>query len=742
MQVPERRRLRNKGTARLRGEAGTVLVLTAVMIPVFLMFTALVVDAGNWFVHKRQLQNRADAGALAAGVDYAANWAACVQNDDPAVKTTTAGAIEAQARRFAGDPSVASPVNTEIANQAKLDVVLNSTSYTAGTDSSDGGGPCFHHAGDDISPHGGHWMDVKVLERDLPSLFRSFGLSLSRNHARARVEIHPAVSDNGFIPLAIPETEVVKAQVRYYDECTSPRTLLASANLKPLKPQYQTVTGTVLWGPDTGNPTVDPTSIPLTVPPSAHCAGQSYIPVGVEVRVAGRNWINLDQDCTAIAPLRFADCWSDLSRIRVFKDTPSTEPWFKTVALTASGTDGCSADPYFARNQTHCTYSVVVHMDVVDMLGNPALDVAANFTLRVNGTSLTPSQTTATGTWVSSGAIDNTTLGGSNVLVNWSWRDTDTTHFWGGQQCRNGGQNPCRASASDIPLHRLFLATDDNAGIVDLIRTSQAAQPPTGQPGYPVDSLAAQLSTSMATIFPTIGLRSALTAGQYRVLRAAGSQGNQSVDCEPTGGQGHDFQMFLTGCSPFYGFNRFGPPDLPVWWTQQDPDACPTKTTIFNLPNDPSDLGAWKCVPAAPGFSASVIADGIAARTGNCDNIQNNSCSRTSCNFPSRYPATPDPDWAPEPGDPRVVNLFVVPYGAFKGINAQDGLPITKFPRFYVTGWGGHGSNDDPCPDDDPAQPGEIVGYFIAFGEPGGPVDQTLSCVPGDLTPCRAVLVR
>ncbi len=79
---------------------------------------------------------------------------------------------------------------------------------------------------------------------------------------------------------------------------------------------------------------------------------------------------------------------------------------------------------------------------------------------------------------------------------------------------------------------------------------------------------------------------------------------------------------------------------------------------------------------------------------------------------------------------------------AWDGVNAQDGLPITKFPRFYVTGWGGNGSNDDPCPDDDPALPGEIVGYFIAFGEPGGPVDETLSCIPGDLTPCRAVLVR
>ena len=40
------------------------------MIPLFLLLTALVVDVGDWYTHKRQLQNRADAAALAAGVEY------------------------------------------------------------------------------------------------------------------------------------------------------------------------------------------------------------------------------------------------------------------------------------------------------------------------------------------------------------------------------------------------------------------------------------------------------------------------------------------------------------------------------------------------------------------------------------------------------------------------------------------------------------------------------------------------
>ena len=143
----------------LRDERGGILVLAAVMIPVFLLFTALVVDVGDWFTHKRQLQNRADAAAFAAGVEYAKNWKACVQSGNAALKLTTAREIADMARQYAADPEASDYAsgalpsalyNTEIANQSKLDVVINSTSYTDDTDNSDGGvgnvaDPCFTH---------------------------------------------------------------------------------------------------------------------------------------------------------------------------------------------------------------------------------------------------------------------------------------------------------------------------------------------------------------------------------------------------------------------------------------------------------------------------------------------------------------------------------------------------------------------------------------------------------------------
>ena len=71
------------------------------------------------------------------------------------------------------------------------------------------------------SPRRGHWTDVRVKERDLPSLFGSVGLPLSRNGARARIEIRPAISGHQFLPLAVPNNVITKVQVRYYDECTS-----------------------------------------------------------------------------------------------------------------------------------------------------------------------------------------------------------------------------------------------------------------------------------------------------------------------------------------------------------------------------------------------------------------------------------------------------------------------------------------------------------------------------------------
>ena len=704
---------------------------------VLLFFAALVINVGDWYAHKRQLQNRADAGALAAAVAYQQSWAACVGGD-----TATATNIENNARAYAGDPVPTSPVipavNTETASQANVEVHLNSTSYDSAA--TDGCGACFNHAGDDISPAGGYWTDVKVKERNLGSFFGSLGIPLSRNIARARVEIRPAVSDNGFIPLAVPEQKIVKAQVRYYNHCTSPATLLAKSDLTPLKTAYQTVSGTTLWGPSVSGSqnipgaTVDPTALALTMPASAGC-GQAYVPIGVEIRVAGRD-VDIDTpSCATLSSSRFTGCWSRLSEIRAWKQRdPAVTPYNPVFGDVVLGTAGCSPDSYFSRTPS-CASSVSVNVDWGD-LDDGTRNVPANFSVKIQGQALSPpAGANASGTWTRIATIaTNGTGGATQIDLAYAWKDEVAAHGpWRGNVCKQGN-SPCSQQGTSA-VHRTFVGTDANAGTVDMIRTAGAPQPPSGQPQLSLATTPAPLtSPNSLMIYPTIGLRSSLRTGQKRTLRASDAQGNQSLDCNPTGGQGHDFQMFLNGCQPHYGPNTF---TQGTWWDVPS-QQCPGATTIFSQPNSSSEF--WQCVPAAPGFSASVIADGAAARTGNCTNIQNNSCSQTSCIHPNEYT-----QWlaGTSTDESRIVKLFIVPYGAFKGVNAQDGVPLLDFASFYITGWGGNGSNNDPCSGDDAAQAGEIVGYFIEFVGPNtGPVDPNAVCVVGQIRPCRAVLVR
>src|SRR5262245_29659655 len=87
--------------APIRGDRGSIFVLGALVIPVVLLLSALVIDVGAWYTHKRQLQNRADAAAFAAGVEYAANWKACVQSGDSTLRASTAVKIADVAREYA-----------------------------------------------------------------------------------------------------------------------------------------------------------------------------------------------------------------------------------------------------------------------------------------------------------------------------------------------------------------------------------------------------------------------------------------------------------------------------------------------------------------------------------------------------------------------------------------------------------------------------------------------------------------
>ena len=170
---------------RLREQRGTIAVIAALTFPVLLLLAALVIDVGNWYTHKRSLQNRADAAALAAGYEYLGQLKSCLADSSSGGPGSIA--ITNVAKKYAG--TATGDYNENVNNQSAVTVAINAATPT-GPDNSDGGNPCqVHTTGDSISPPDSIWTDVKVQETNIGTLFGSFGINLPSVTAQARVEL-------------------------------------------------------------------------------------------------------------------------------------------------------------------------------------------------------------------------------------------------------------------------------------------------------------------------------------------------------------------------------------------------------------------------------------------------------------------------------------------------------------------------------------------------------------------------
>ena len=196
-------------------ERGQVVVLFALLIPMILALGGAVIGIGNWYVHAKNLQTKADAGAFAGGNAWSFP---CSGNTD-----TT---IISQAQRYAG-PSTSPPatsvgLNPQVGGvpSTKIHTVLN------GTDWYD----------DDTSPAPTQWnsppsdptggsgalcaskiLDVKVTEDNsfpLASLIPLFP-DIKR---KARVRIEEGSGFSGLLPIAVRVPKPVSAAAIYVNE--------------------------------------------------------------------------------------------------------------------------------------------------------------------------------------------------------------------------------------------------------------------------------------------------------------------------------------------------------------------------------------------------------------------------------------------------------------------------------------------------------------------------------------------
>src|SRR5687768_8144245 len=147
-----------------------MLVMFALLLPVILILSVVVVDVGNWYVHTKRLQTLVDAAAFAGATKFVG---CSFQFGDPVAANA---AIKATALEYAGD-TFRSPgtYNRQVQKPDDVRVVVNSARYWEEGDPMSGVGldDTLDHDGDPLTPGdpcSSRTLDVKATDHDVPLL--------------------------------------------------------------------------------------------------------------------------------------------------------------------------------------------------------------------------------------------------------------------------------------------------------------------------------------------------------------------------------------------------------------------------------------------------------------------------------------------------------------------------------------------------------------------------------------------
>jgi hypothetical protein len=220
-----------------------------------------------------------------------------------------------------------------------------------------------------------------------------------------------------------------------------------------------------------------------------------------------------------------------------------------------------------------------------------------------------------------------------------------------------------------------------------------------GAPGtFWADSFQSNASPNTHNLAIKLGITASLGNAQsvsdpIVALRVIGGSQNQSLDCDPNTSNLAD--ELATGCRPIYAKNTG--------------TACPNNASaLWGTPQP------WACVAIQTGNATNQVPKGLNQRVlGNPKPSTCPAAGQRGHNNWSMFPNFP-------PGDPRIIQVFLTPFGSFNGSGSTT-VPVVNFATFYLTGWTGQGSGfnnpcqgngDDPVPGNDA---GIIVGHFIKY---------------------------
>jgi putative Flp pilus-assembly TadE/G-like protein len=352
--------------------------------------------------------------------------------------------------------------------------------------------------------------------------------------------------------------------------------------------------------------------------------------------------------------------------IRGWSSSGSGAPPNPPLARSVTLFPGSCSDPYFVASAAACSVGVAA---TVDFGGTPTTQVKVSAV--VGGVEKQLQYDATSGMWIStSGASSyftvNPSAGPLPVELKWEVNAPVTI---GGNNCTTTGGNKCKGSFGTV--QRVFSALPDRSGPVRLAQVWEGG-------GAGANSFQTGTTHDLVVKIAIQGnLEEAQSVSDPIVLlRVTGGSQNQSLDCDPDLPNLRD--EIAQGCAPAYEINTG--------------DDCPDGHAALWATAQP-----WDCVAIQTGGAVGQLEQGMKER------ILGGASSCTSPNNWSSFPNIP-------PEDPRIVPVFVTPFGTFTG-SGNDVVPVTKFATFYVTGWfSSPCSGDDPVPDK-----GYVVGHFIKY---------------------------
>jgi hypothetical protein len=534
----------------LGDERGAVTLTFALAFPFFVAFLAVVLTAGDWWVHSRHLQTQADAAALAAAQDYNAN---CTS-------------LQTRMESVVGDYGGTRNPQVE-GTQGNVHFVVNKPDYYAGGNADDtpAADPC-----------DSQMVDVKATETGLKGPI-GVGLIPTIN-AHARVSFFKAKTLSGMLPIAVPEPAPRHVHAYFINEsdgsAIADRELLATG---------KDANGNTIW---------DNAGSPLSVN------------VGSKTRIGVRIALSGQASTTCGDPL--VDCYdagsaNGLVFIRGYAgDTPANQtanrPQARGVTLSSS-----LCDPYFSTSTATCNVAVHANVDFGTGNNDPRAAATANppgvkaaLQAVVNGT--TYPMTWSNGTWDSLESIP-IAPGAGPVSVDLQWAE-QVGSITGLGSCSTGsGNNPfknnnCVGTIANV--QRSFGGNDARSGPIKLIQILQGGK--TGANSFrQCDSQNSSCTPSLVVRLSTqASLENAASATSPVVTLRTGDQNQtQALDCDDTVSNLKD--EIVKGCSPSY--------------TQNLGTACPdSKTTLW------ASTQPWNCVAISTGTATNQIASGLNER--------------------------------------------------------------------------------------------------------------------------------